>query len=134
MITYTTGTSSIRAGQLDGFFDGWEDPPSANTHLKILLSSSHVVIARDNNEIVGFANAISDGVLAACIPLCEVRREWRGHGIGSELITRLLEQLADYYMIDLVCDPETLGFYKRLGFQPGSAAIMRNYARQTGRR
>lgn len=65
-------------GQLTGFFEGWPSPPSEERHLALLRGSSHVVLAWHAEEIVGFVTAISDGVLAAYIPLLEVRPGWRG--------------------------------------------------------
>lgn len=52
-----------------------------------------MVLAVEDGQVVGFVNAISDGGLTAYIPLLEVRREWRGRGIASQLVNRLLEQL-----------------------------------------
>jgi GNAT superfamily N-acetyltransferase len=78
--------------------------------------------------VAGFVTAVTDGVLAAYIPLLEVRPEWRGQGIGTELMRRILDRLSGLYMIDLVCDPGLLPFYARLGLQPYSAAIRRGRA------
>ena len=64
-------------------------------------------------RVLGFVTAISDGVLSAFIPLLEVLPERQGQGIGSELVRRILGELEDFYMVDLVCDPELEGFYRR---------------------
>ncbi len=63
--------------------------------------------------MVGFVTAISDGVLSAFIPLLEVLPERQGEGIGTELVRRLLAELEDFYMVDLMCDPELETFYSR---------------------
>jgi GNAT superfamily N-acetyltransferase len=84
--------------------------------------------------VVGFISAVSDGVLAAYVPLLEVLPAWRGRGIGSELVRRLLAQVQDLYMVDLVCDPELEGFYRRFGLVPANAMIRRHFAAQSGRR
>jgi predicted N-acetyltransferase YhbS len=44
------------------------------------------------------------------MPLLEVRREWRGKGVGSELVRRILAELDGLYMVDVVCDPELVPF------------------------
>jgi len=73
------------------------------------------VLARDGEGglVLGFVTAISDGVLSAFIPLLEVLPERQGQGIGSELVRRILAELEDFYMVDLVCDPELEPFYRR---------------------
>jgi len=50
---------------------------------------------------------------SAFIPLLEVLPEHRREGIGSELVRRILAELQDFYMVDLVCDPELEPFYRR---------------------
>ena len=114
-VVYTTDVAAARPADLEGFFVGWPVRPSAERHLEILLGSDHVVLARDGAEgrVVGFVTAISDGVLSAFIPLLEVLPEWQGQGIGSELVRRILAELEDFYMVDLVCDPELEPFYRR---------------------
>ena len=39
-----------------------------------------------------------------------------GPGIGSALVERVLDQLDDLYMVDVVCDAPLEPFYERLGF------------------
>ena len=85
-----------------------------------------------SGRVVGFANAISDGVLTAYIPLLEVLPDWQGRGIGRRLIERLSEQLDDLYMIDIVCDESLASFYEPLGFRTLTGMARRNYANQTG--
>ena len=116
----------VEPGDLVGFFEGWPAPPSPERHLALLRGSSHVVLAEEEGRIVGFVTAISDGVLAAYIPLLEVRREWRGKGVGSELVRRLLVALDRFYMVDVVCDPELIPFYERFGLVPLAGMGRRN--------
>ena len=66
---------------------------------------------------MGFATAVSDGVLSAFIPLLEVLPAYQGQGIGKELVRRLLVRLGQLYMVDLCCDAALEGFYTQLGFQ-----------------
>ena len=119
-VEYTTSLVGVAPDHLRGFFEGWPSPPSPERHLEILRGSYRVALAREPGrpEVIGFANAISDGVLASFIPLLEVLPAHRGRGIGSELVRRLLAQLDDLYSIDLVCDPELRPFYERFGMQP----------------
>ena len=125
-LTLRDGIDGLRAADLVGFFEGWPTPPSPARHLELLRGSHAVVLAVADGEVVGFANAISDGVLAAYIPLLEVRPAWRGRGIGRALVQRLLERLDHLYMVDLVCDPALERFYAPLGFARLAGMARRN--------
>ncbi|MCA9910466.1 MAG: GNAT family N-acetyltransferase [Anaerolineae bacterium] len=130
---YVTSLDGITADQLrGGFFEGWPNPPSAETHLRMLRNSSAIVLALDADTVVGFVNAISDDVLAAYIPLLEVLPGYRGQGIGGELMKRILDNLRHLYMIDLMCDSNLQPFYEQFAMQRYSGMIMRNYDRQSG--
>lgn len=133
-IRYDMDVEDLSARQLEGFFEGWVSPPSPETHLRILRESYAIVVARDGEtgEVIGFATAISDGVLSAYIPLLEVRAAYRRRGIGSEIMRRLVDQLEGLYMIDLVCDEPIAGFYERLGLGAARAMIRRDYSAQAG--
>lgn len=134
MITYRDSAEGLGAEQVRGFFVGWPDPPAPATHLRILRGSAAVALAVDESTgmVVGFATAIGDGVLSAYIPLLEVLPEYQGRGIGTALLTRLLDRLRDHYMIDVLCDPEVRPFYARLGLRPATGMAIRNYDRQSG--
>lgn len=129
-ITYHDSADGIRAEELVGFFDGWPDPPSAETHLETLRGSSAVVIAREDQTgaVVGFVTAVSDGVLSAYIPLLEVLPGHRGQGIGAELVRRITALLQPLYMIDLLCDADVQGFYRKLGFADATGMALRDRA------
>lgn len=135
MIRYTTSCSGIDAADLAGpFFVGWPDPPDAAMHLRLLQGSDHLVLAvhEGDGRVVGFVTAITDGVLAAYIPFLEVIPEYRGRGIGSELVRRLLDVIGPIYAVDAVCDPELQPFYRHLGLRRGTGVMLRNYERQSG--
>ena len=134
MISYSETIAGIGAEHLQGFFVGWPNPPSPATHLRILAGSYAMLLARDDatGQVVGFITAISDGVSCAYIPHLEVLPAYQRSGIGSELVRRMLERLHDIYMIDLICDTDVQPFYARLGMQPYTGMILRNYDRQSG--
>jgi ribosomal protein S18 acetylase RimI-like enzyme len=129
VIEYVEDPSSLNADQLgDGFFEGWPTPPSRERHLAHLRGAEVAIVAIDpaDGTVVGFVTAIGDGTLTAFVPLLEVLPAYRGRGIGRELVRRVLARLADRYSIDLVCDPELVPFYERLGGSAGTAVHWRN--------
>jgi GNAT superfamily N-acetyltransferase len=108
----------LTAEDLDGgFFEGWPSPPSPATHLAHLRGAEVAILAidTDTGRVIGFVTAIGDGVLTAFVPLLEVLPAWRGRGVGTALMERVLARLGDRYSIDLVCDPELVPYYERLG-------------------
>ncbi len=136
VIEYTDSTEEISAGMLNGFFVGWPNPPSNETFLKILKNSSHIEIAVDKNtgNVVGFINAISDGVLSAYIPLLEVLPKYQNNGIATKIIERLFNRLTDFYMIDLTCDVDMNPFYEKFGLKKMNGMFIRNFDFQSGRK
>lgn len=129
-IRYQESCEGVTAEHLEGgFFVGWWKPRTSAEHLTILRNSDYIVLAIDEGDghVVGFVTALTDGVQAAFIPLLEVLPEYRGRGIGSELMRRVLELLSDLTAIDLTCRPELQPFYARFGMQPSVGAVLRNY-------
>ncbi len=128
-IRYRDNLTGIAEEHLGGFFVGWRRPSTPAKHLDILRGSSAIMLAWDQEtqRVVGFINALTDGHLCAFIPLLEVLPEFRGRGIGSELVRRLLARLDGYYAVDVVCDEDVIPFYQRFGFFAGRSMMRRNY-------
>ncbi|MDG5471446.1 GNAT family N-acetyltransferase [Jeotgalibacillus sp. ET6] len=131
---YKNGINEISSDMLNGFFVDWPNPPSPQTHLKLLKNSSKAVIAVDEktNYVVGFITAISDGVLSAYIPFLEVLPEYKNKGIGKELVKLMLKELDDLYMVDLSCDDDLVSYYEKFGMLKSNSMLVRNYERQSG--
>ncbi|EAZ84935.1 GNAT family N-acetyltransferase [Lysinibacillus sp. FSL M8-0216] len=134
MLLYKNNLEDISSDMLKGFFVDWPNPPSPQTHLKLLENSSKVVMALDeqSNQIVGFITAISDGVLSAYIPFLEVLPAYKSKGIGKELINRMLIELQYIYMIDLCCDDDLVPLYEKFGMMKSNGMLIRNYSMQSG--
>jgi GNAT superfamily N-acetyltransferase len=129
MIEYRDTHEGIDRSLLDGFFVGWKRPHTPEEHLRILRKSDHVVLALDTteNRVVGYITALTDHEQAAFIPLLEVLPGYQRQGIGSELVSRMLEKLRGIPAIDLTCDRELQRFYARFGMQPSTGMIIRDY-------
>lgn len=131
---YKLSIDGITSDMLKGFFVNWPNPPSPQTHLKLLKKSSKVVIAVDvkTNHVAGFITAISDGVLSAYIPFLEVLPEYQSKGISKELVNRMLKELEGIYMVDLCCANDLVAYYEKLGMSKTNGMILRNYSMQSG--
>jgi ribosomal protein S18 acetylase RimI-like enzyme len=124
-IIYTDDLSGFSSENLLGFFSGWPLPPDPEKHLSILRNSYKVWLALDDDRCVGFINALSDGIFYAYIPMLEVLPDYRGNGIGTELIRRMLASLEEMYAVDIVCDPDVASFYEKRGFARCAGMIRR---------
>jgi GNAT superfamily N-acetyltransferase len=126
VISYRTDLHGLTETDLTGFFVGWPTPPSPAQHLAVLRGSYRVVIARSGDDVVGFVNMISDGVLTAFVPWLEVRPEFQGQGIGTELMRRIVAEAAHLYSVDLTCDDALRPYYERLGMTALTGMGLRN--------
>src|SRR5688572_25103359 len=133
-IDYLTTVEGVRIDQLQGFFVGWPNPPSPETHLRLLRSSAVVALAQDRSlgHVVGFATALTDGVLSAYIPLLEVLPGYQRRGIGTALVHSVLDQLGSLYMVDVTCDEALQPLYARFGLRPSRGMALRHYDHQSG--
>ena len=44
----------------------------------------------------------------------------------AEEFRRMVAELHSFYMVDLICDPELIPFYQRLGLHPSAGMAHRN--------
>ena len=131
MIVYRTDHSAVDLPQLGALFvsAGWgwraEDP----VKLAALLEGSRFVASAHDDErdlrLVGFARAISDGVTNAYVSTVVVLPEYRGKGIGAEVVRRLLDG-KDTIRFVLHAAPGVQEFYRKLGFEDASDMLRRD--------
>lgn len=131
MLTYTVlvQPTSEEINQITTLYrnEGWwskegDDPKQ----VKGIIAGSHVfVVAKNANEIVGMGRAISDKSSDAYIQDVTVKNEYRGRGIGTTIINKLVSHLKadDVEWIGLIAEKGSHGFYSRLGFKPMANSI-----------
>jgi predicted GNAT family N-acyltransferase len=100
-----------------------------------MLAGSDLVIGLvdpTSDRLVGFARAITDHVFTAVVLDVIVDSEYRGTGLGAQLMDELLasSELAEVDSIELICQPELVDFYRRWGFTDsvGRSLLMRRTA------
>ena len=131
MIRYAVDAAAIgavTANDLAPFFVGWPVPPSPERRLAALRGADHVVLAFDGERLVGFATALSDGVLMSSLSLLEVVPGHRGRGIGTELVRLIRDAGVGVYGLDAVCDEDVVGFYEHAGFHHVHGMVLRDRA------
>jgi ribosomal protein S18 acetylase RimI-like enzyme len=72
---------------------GWPHRAADRSKLALLVSRSlYVSTAHDGDKLVAFARALSDGVSNAYISTVCVLPDYRGRGIGREVVRRMVER------------------------------------------
>ncbi len=96
------------------------------TDLERMIQASEAVIHLwDEDFLVAFGRATSDGVYRAVLWDVIVHPRYQGKGIGRRLVSELLAQpsLCDVEKIYLVTTHQQ-GFYERLGFTENASSTM----------
>lgn len=100
----------------------WQESPEAREVIPPMIRGSLCfMVARSlEGRIIGMARVISDGFSDAYIQDVVVLKEYRGRGIGRELVRRLAQFCTARKIgwIGLIAEPGTQGLYEELGFSP----------------
>jgi ribosomal protein S18 acetylase RimI-like enzyme len=99
---------------------GWNEAYQATpeTLLQAVANSAFYISAYDGDKLVGFGRVLSDGYLHATIYEMIIEPTYQRQGIGSEILTRLVEKCVDLGITDiqLFCAKGKVGFYQKHGF------------------
>jgi len=75
----------------------------------------HLLAIDTSGRPIGTARLLSDGHIGRMAVL----KEWRGKGVGSAMLRRLLEEAKKRHIRQVVLNAQTVaaGFYRKFGFQ-----------------
>jgi len=85
-------------------------------HRKAFENSQTVVFAFDDDKLIGFGRAISDGTYQAAIYDVAVLPEYQGKKIGSVIVNSIIKCIPQCNFI-LYASPGKEIFYKKLNFK-----------------
>lgn len=127
VLHYQDHLQGIQVQMLEGFFQGFLQPPSPTDHLRLLQNSQYIYLAVnwEEGQVVGFVTAITDRVLAAYIPLLEVLPKYQGQGIGRTLMGKIFHKLKHLSMVDCTCDEQVQSFYEKMGMRRHPGMMIR---------
>ncbi|MCS7030927.1 MAG: GNAT family N-acetyltransferase [Gloeomargarita sp. SKYG116] len=93
--------------------------------------SEPVVTVWDGERLIGFARATSDWVYRAVLWDVVIHPEYRGRGLGRQLVETLLAHpsIRSVERVYLMTSSQQ-GFYERLGFEENLTTTMVRYQRQ----
>jgi GNAT superfamily N-acetyltransferase len=122
-------------GLLELFASAWWTVGRTEAEARGVLSGSDVVVTvvdRRAERLVGFARVLTDRTCLAVVLDVIVAPEARGEGVGAMVMDAVLAHpwVASVNSVELVCQPDLVGFYERWGFtqQVGRSRLMRRTA------
>ena len=90
-----------------------------------IANSNPVVTVWDNERLIGFARATSDGIYRAAIWDVVVHPDYRGCGLGRKLVeTVLTHPLVNKVERVYLTTTNQQSFYERIGFQTNNTTTM----------
>lgn len=101
----------------------WSSADKPEALMGALAGSHALVTAWENGNLVGLANAISDGHLVAYLPHLLVHPDVQRRGVGSHLIRTLLRRYSDFHQVVLLADAHATAFYESVGFSRGGSTV-----------
>jgi ribosomal protein S18 acetylase RimI-like enzyme len=109
---------------------GWERLP--DKYDKILANSYTHFTMREDNELLGFVNVISDGIGDAFLVDLMVHPKVQRRGIGRALVDAAIDGLTrdGIKCIQVTFDPELESFYRACGFYIFRGGIIDNDERR----
>jgi GNAT superfamily N-acetyltransferase len=116
---------AIPPGSVRGLYDhvGWRRPGSEEDIAEV-LAAGPTVGAWDEDRLVGFARALSDGRFAAYVEDVMVHEAYRRRGVGEKIVVLLLEEIGTVAKVNLFCEPPVTRFYEANGFRSTSYVLM----------
>ncbi len=100
--------------------------------LQQMLDHSQITLGVWHEErLIAFARAITDDRYRALIDDVVVASAYRGQGIASHMLEKMLKRIEHVEQIMLDCDAELTDFYRRFGFdEKGGASMIKSGARR----
>ena len=95
----------------------WGVTDSYDDWKNIKDNSTCIITAWDNENLIGMARALTDGVRWATIVDVLIHPNYREDGIGSKLINNLIAMEKMQVRTIYLATPDKENFYSRLGFK-----------------
>lgn len=93
----------------------WEE--RLEKDIEEMLNKVPSVGAWNDDTLIGFARAVSDGKFRAYIEDVVIHTSYRKEGIGTKLVSKLLDELSHINVISLFCEEHLIPFYGKNYFK-----------------
>ncbi len=102
---------------------GWWPERNAE-QVTAALNCGPAVAAWHRDHLVGFARAVTDGVLRAYLEDVVVAPEFRDAGLGRALVAAIVDLLQPVPVISLFCSTDLVAYYQESGFHPTKQVVL----------
>jgi len=102
---------------------GWWEERNAED-IEIMLKQVISVGAWRNNVLIGFARAVSDHKFRAYIEDVVIHKDYQKSGIGTRLVSKLLNELLHIDVISLFCEENLIPFYEKNNFKYSKSQLV----------
>ncbi|MBQ7983662.1 MAG: GNAT family N-acetyltransferase [Clostridia bacterium] len=122
MIVYRDDIKALPADRLTALFRavGWTTEAGEAAHAAHFntpfVHSAYVVSAWDGEALIGCVRVLGDTAVRSVIYDLAVLPAYQGQGIGRELVRRCIARWPQSEWL-VQTEPETVGFYEKLGFR-----------------
>jgi GNAT superfamily N-acetyltransferase len=104
-------------------------PERTPDEVDLVLRGSPAVGAWHRGQLIGFARAVTDGVLRAYVEDVIVAPSRRGSGIGQAVLNRLIQELGAIPVVTLFCSPDLVAYYEAGSFLATRQVVMHRSSR-----
>ena len=118
IVVLSNTDKKIKANDLIKLYQnvGWWEERKQQDIEDMLLKVKSVGAWKDDT-LIGFARAVSDGKFRAYIEDVVIHNSYREEGIGTKMVSNLLDELSHIDVISLFCEEKLLPFYEKNGFK-----------------
>jgi ribosomal protein S18 acetylase RimI-like enzyme len=102
---------------------GWWDD-RLEEDIEEMLSDKRSVGAWEDDTLIGFARAVSDGKFRAYIEDVVIHSSYRKGGIGEKLVSKLIAELSHIDVISLFCEEHLIPFYEKNNFKSNKSQFV----------
>jgi predicted GNAT family N-acyltransferase len=100
----------------------WED--RLEEDIEMMLNNERSVGAWEDDTLIGFARAVSDGKFRAYIEDVVILSTYRKEGIGEKLVSKMLAELSHIDVISLFCEEHLIPFYEKNNFKSSKSQFV----------